>query len=61
MKITAQEAFLALCAMEGEAFQEAAESLPEAAESLRSKLERLSPYAPFRSLSEAQEAGFWPS
>ena len=47
--------------MKGEAFQEAAESLPEASESLRSKLERLSPYAPFRSLSEAQEAGFWPS
>ena len=61
MKLTTAEAFLALCAMEGQAFQEAAESLPEAAESLRSKIERLSPYAPFRSLSEAQEAGFWPS
>lgn len=61
MKLTTAEAFMALCAMEGQAFQEAAESLPEAAESLRSKLERLSPYAPFRSLSEAQEAGFWPS
>jgi hypothetical protein len=45
MKITKEEAFLALCAMEGEAFQEAAESLPEAAESLRSKPHYCEPFS----------------
>ena len=58
LTLTEAEAFLTLCAMESEVFTEAAESLPEAAESLRAKLARLSPYTPFRTLSEAQKAGF---